>query len=170
MWKQTSLVAKYFVGISRTTHGAHGDRRGRPLAWRRWAPMGILSLDFSSDSVCFLVGKHLISGDTVFPGGPGKTESPADSMQIIESITRKIFVLLDDTEISAGHGDPTLLSKEKTEFAIFSSRFHDPNLLEDVLWLSSSCTASEMTLHICHSRVDPESSLFNLDSCWGLFR
>ena len=88
-------------------------------------------------SVCFVIGKYLISGDTIFPGGPGKTESPADSKQIIESITRKIFVLPDDTEIYPGHGDPTLLSKEKTEFAIFSSRSHDPNLFGDVLWLSS---------------------------------
>ena len=88
-------------------------------------------------SLCFLIGKHLISGDTIFPGGPGKTESPADSKQIIESINRKIFVLPDDTEICPGHGDSTLLRKEKTEFAIFSSRSHDPNLFGDVLWLSS---------------------------------
>ena len=88
-------------------------------------------------SLCFVIGKYLISGDTIFPGGPGKTESPADSKQIIESITRKIFVLPDDTEIYPGHGDPTLSGKEKTEFAIFSSRSHDPNLFGDVLWLSS---------------------------------
>ena len=43
-------------------------------------------------SLCFLVGKYLISGDTIFPGGPGKTRSPADLKQIIESITRKVFV------------------------------------------------------------------------------
>ena len=87
-------------------------------------------------SVCFVIGKYLISGDTIFPGGPGKTESPADSKQIIESITRKIFVLPDDTEIYPGHGDSTVLRKEREEFAIFSSRSHDPNLFGDVLWLS----------------------------------
>jgi len=88
-------------------------------------------------SVCFLIGKHLISGDTIFPGGPGKTESPGDFKQIIESITRKVFVLPDDTEIYPGHGDPTIVRKEKTELAIFSSRSHDPNLFGEVLWLSS---------------------------------
>ena len=88
-------------------------------------------------SLCFLVGKHLISGDTIFPGGPGKTKSPADLKLIIESITSKIFVLPDDTAIYPGHGDSTLLRKEKEEFAIFSSRSHDPNLFGDVLWLSS---------------------------------
>ena len=88
-------------------------------------------------SLCFWVGNHLISGDTIFPGGPGKTKSPADLKQIIESITRKIFVLPDDTAIYPGHGDSTILRKEKEEFAIFSSRPHDPNLFGDVLWLSS---------------------------------
>ena len=88
-------------------------------------------------SLCFLAGKYLISGDTLFPGGPGKTGSPADFRQIIESITGRIFCLPDDTEIYPGHGDSTVLKKEKEEFAVFSSRPHDPNLCGDVLWLSS---------------------------------
>ena len=88
-------------------------------------------------SLCFLMGKHLISGDTIFPGGPGKTKSPTDLKLIIESITNKIFVLPDDTAIYPGHGDSTILRKEKEEFSIFSSRSHDPNLFGDVLWLSS---------------------------------
>jgi glyoxylase-like metal-dependent hydrolase (beta-lactamase superfamily II) len=88
-------------------------------------------------SLCFLTGQYLISGDTLFPGGPGKTRTPADLRQIIESITKKIFVLPDDTQVHPGHGDSTVLKKEKEEFAIFSSRSHDPGLCGDVLWLSS---------------------------------
>jgi len=57
--------------------------------------------------------------------------------QIIESITSKIFVLADDTKIYPGHGDYTVLAKEKQEFAIFSSKPHDANLCGDVLWFSS---------------------------------
>jgi glyoxylase-like metal-dependent hydrolase (beta-lactamase superfamily II) len=88
-------------------------------------------------SLSFLIGRCLIAGDTIFPGGPGKTRSPADLKLIIESISSKIFVLPDDTTIYPGHGDSTLLRKEKEEFAIFSSSSHDPNLFGDVLWLSS---------------------------------
>jgi len=91
----------------------------------------------TSGRLCFKIGKYLISGDTIFPGGPGKTRSPADLRQIIKSITDKIFVLPDDIEIYPGHGDSTILKKERDEFAIFSSRPHDPNLCGDVLWLSS---------------------------------
>jgi glyoxylase-like metal-dependent hydrolase (beta-lactamase superfamily II) len=88
-------------------------------------------------SLCFLTGQYLIAGDTIFPGGPGKTISPTALGEIIESITRKIFVLPDDTQVYPGHGDPTVLKKEKDEFAVFSSRPHDPQLCGDVLWLSS---------------------------------
>ena len=88
-------------------------------------------------SLCFLASNYLMSGDTIFPGGPGKTWSPAGFRQIIKSITDKIFVLPDNTQIYPGHGDSTVLKKEKDEFAVFSSRTHDPNLCGDVLWLSS---------------------------------
>lgn len=88
-------------------------------------------------SLCLWVEKHLISGDTIFPGGPGKTHSSTDLRQIIRSITSKILVLPDDTTIWPGHGHSTILRKEKEEFAVFSSRPHDPNLFGDVLWLSS---------------------------------
>ncbi len=88
-------------------------------------------------SLCFLTDKYLISGDTIFPGGPGRTKSPADLRQIVESITSKLFVLPDDTQIYPGHGDSTILKKEKAEFAIFSSQPHHPNLCGHVFWLSA---------------------------------
>jgi glyoxylase-like metal-dependent hydrolase (beta-lactamase superfamily II) len=88
-------------------------------------------------SLCFGVGRYLISGDTIFPGGPGKTSSPDDFEQIIKSITEKIFVLPDDTQIYPGHGNSTVLKNEKEEFAVFASRPHEPNLCGDVLWLST---------------------------------
>ena len=88
-------------------------------------------------SLCFKNNKYLISGDTLFPGGPGKTRTPAHMEQIIQSITSKIFILDDDTKVYPGHGEPTVLKKEKDEFAIFSSQPHNPDLCGDVLWLSS---------------------------------
>lgn len=88
-------------------------------------------------SLCFLTGKYLLSGDTVFSGGPGRTQSPADFGEIVESIASNIFILPDDTQIFPGHGNPTILKKEKAEFALFTSRPRDPNLCGHVLWLSS---------------------------------
>ena len=88
-------------------------------------------------SLCFLTGNYLIAGDTLFTDGPGKTGSPADFRRIVESLTSKIFVLPEDTRIYPGHGDSTVLKKEKQAFEAFSARYHDPNLCGDVLWSSS---------------------------------
>jgi glyoxylase-like metal-dependent hydrolase (beta-lactamase superfamily II) len=88
-------------------------------------------------SLCFRVGRYLLAGDTIFPGGPGHTGKPSDFKTIVKSLTEKIFILPDDTEIYPGHGDSTVLKKAKEEFAAFSTRPHAPNLCGDVLWLSS---------------------------------
>jgi glyoxylase-like metal-dependent hydrolase (beta-lactamase superfamily II) len=86
-------------------------------------------------SLCFLTEKYLISGDTIFPGGPGKTGSPEDFRKIVESLEQKIFVLPEDVKIYPGHGASTVLKKEKEEFAVFSGKSHRPRLYGDVLWL-----------------------------------
>ena len=88
-------------------------------------------------SLCFYTEGYLISGDTLFPDGPGKTGSPADFKRILESLTSKIFVLPEDTKIFSGHGDSTILKKEKRAFENFSARDHAPDICGDVLWSSS---------------------------------
>ena len=55
-------------------------------------------------SLCFRAGRYLISGDTIFAAGPGMTRTPDAFKQIIKSITEKILVLPDDTQISPGPG------------------------------------------------------------------
>lgn len=64
--------------------------------------------------VCFLMGKHLISGDTLFPGGPGNTWNNKEAFaQIIDSISTKLFTLDDDTTVYPGHGADTTIGTEK---------------------------------------------------------
>jgi glyoxylase-like metal-dependent hydrolase (beta-lactamase superfamily II) len=56
----------------------------------------------------------LISGDTLFPGGPGNTKRPGgDFSAIISGIRDKLFVLPDDTRVYPGHGKPTTIGAEK---------------------------------------------------------
>ena len=88
-------------------------------------------------AVCLLSGKHLFSGDTLFPGGPGRTRTPQDLRQVIESISSKLLVLSKDTVVYPGHGDNTTIGKAQEEYALFASRPHPPELCGDVLWLSS---------------------------------
>ena len=64
--------------------------------------------------VCFLSGKHLVSGDTLFPGGPGNTWGNKDAFaQIIDSVSTKLFTLDDDTVVYPGHGADTTIGAEK---------------------------------------------------------
>ena len=88
-------------------------------------------------SLCFKIGKYLFAGDTIFPGGPGRTESPDDFHQILASIKEKIFRLPDDTMIFPGHGDGTTVGKAKEEYAVFASKPHGPVIYGNVTWLTS---------------------------------
>ena len=87
--------------------------------------------------LCFLTDKYLIAGDTLFPGGPGKTQSPDDFRQIVESITEKLFELPEDTQVYPGHGEATTIKEAKQQYEVFTARPHDPNLCGDVVWTSS---------------------------------
>lgn len=67
-------------------------------------------------SVCFYVPREatLISGDTLFPGGPGATRGDKDRFaQIIASVRDKLFPLPDDTAVRPGHGADTTIGAEK---------------------------------------------------------
>jgi len=67
----------------------------------------------SPGGVCLFIGKFLLSGDTIFPGGPGNTAIPgADHAQILRSIAEKIFILPPETVIYPGHGRATTVGAE----------------------------------------------------------
>jgi glyoxylase-like metal-dependent hydrolase (beta-lactamase superfamily II) len=89
----------------------------------------------TSGSLCFKVGQYLVSGDTIFPGGPGGTWSSSDFKQIIKSIREQIMILPEDTHICPGHGPPTFLKIEREKFEVFTSRPLDSNLYGQVTWL-----------------------------------
>ena len=91
----------------------------------------------TSGSTCLTTGRHLFSGDTLFPGGPGKSRSPEALKQLIRSITSHLFLLGDDVTIYPGHGDDGDLKTAKEEHRVFASKDHPDDLSGDVLWLKS---------------------------------
>lgn len=65
-------------------------------------------------STSFLVGRHLFTGDTLFPGGPGATRFPyADFDTIMRSLDERLFVLGDETHVYPGHGKGTTIGAER---------------------------------------------------------
>ena len=88
-------------------------------------------------SMSYVMGNHLFSGDTLFPGGPGRSRTPDDLRRIIDNITGRLFTLPDDTFLLPGHGADGVLGVCKEEYRIFAGRSHPPDLCGDVQWLDS---------------------------------
>jgi glyoxylase-like metal-dependent hydrolase (beta-lactamase superfamily II) len=82
-------------------------------------------------------GTHLFTGDTLFPGGPGKSRSPEALSQLIESIKSNLFTLPKGINFYPGHGDDGSLDVSKDEYNIYSSKEHSSDLCGDVEWLKS---------------------------------
>jgi len=65
-------------------------------------------------SVCLALDGVVLTGDTLFPGGPGATRFEHSSFSsIIESLETKLFVLPDDTVVLPGHGTSTTIGTER---------------------------------------------------------
>lgn len=68
----------------------------------------------SPGSVSFLGDGFLISGDTLFFGGVGRTDLPGGSWKDMESsIKNKILTMPDDMVVLPGHGPATTVGQEK---------------------------------------------------------
>jgi glyoxylase-like metal-dependent hydrolase (beta-lactamase superfamily II) len=57
---------------------------------------------------------HLFTGDSLFPGGPGKAMSPQNFTSLMDDLEEKIFGRLpDDTWFYPGHGNDSTLGAER---------------------------------------------------------
>ena len=57
---------------------------------------------------------HLFSGDSLFPGGPGRTTRPEDFTSLMDDLEERVFAALpDDTWVYPGHGRDTRLGDER---------------------------------------------------------
>ena len=73
-------------------------------------------------SLCLGVDGVLLSGDTLFPGGPGATRGPgSDFGQIMDSIDA-LFELPDTTLVMPGHGLDTTIGTERPSAAQWRAR------------------------------------------------
>jgi glyoxylase-like metal-dependent hydrolase (beta-lactamase superfamily II) len=57
---------------------------------------------------------HLFTGDSLFPGGPGRTTNPTDFATLMDDLEAKVFGRLpDETWFYPGHGNDSTLGKER---------------------------------------------------------
>ena len=67
----------------------------------------------------------LLSGDTLFHGGPGATgRSFSDFPTILDSIRERLLTLPPGTRVLTGHGDETVIGVEAADYDAWVARGH----------------------------------------------
>ena len=68
----------------------------------------------TSCGVCYLIGKDLFCGDTLFLRSCGRWDLPTGDMDVLFcSIREKLYILSDDIVVHSGHGSDTTIGYEK---------------------------------------------------------
>jgi len=82
----------------------------------RWQDLDIEVLHtpgHTRGSVCFRIGPDLLSGDTLFQRGVGRTDLPGGSWPaLLFSIEHRLYTLPPDTVVYPGHGSRTTIADE----------------------------------------------------------
>jgi glyoxylase-like metal-dependent hydrolase (beta-lactamase superfamily II) len=66
---------------------------------------------------------HLFTGDSLFPGGPGRTTNPSDFNSLMDDLEARVFAVLpDDTWFYPGHGNDSTLGVERPHLAEWRER------------------------------------------------
>lgn len=66
---------------------------------------------------------HVFTGDSLFPGGVGKTMSPADFASLVDDVQHRLFdALPDDTWFYPGHGNDSTLGVQRPHVAEWRDR------------------------------------------------
>ena len=66
----------------------------------------------SPGSVCYAIGEHVFSGDTLFKGSIGRTPDESATASLIQGIKQKLLVFPADTKIYPGHDETTSIGEE----------------------------------------------------------
>ena len=66
---------------------------------------------------------HLFTGDSLFPGGPGRTTDPTSFSSLMDDLESKVFDRLpDETWFYPGHGDDSDLGRERPHLEEWRAR------------------------------------------------
>jgi glyoxylase-like metal-dependent hydrolase (beta-lactamase superfamily II) len=135
-WQALTEVQKH-TGAEVVAHPADAD--GLPIAVSRLVRDGeVLTFGDAAVSFIHLRGHtpgsiavlynaggepHLFTGDSLFPGGVGKTNSPEDFTSLLDDVTERLFDrLADPTWVYPGHGSDTTLGTERPHLGEWRQR------------------------------------------------
>jgi glyoxylase-like metal-dependent hydrolase (beta-lactamase superfamily II) len=68
-------------------------------------------------------GTHIFTGDSLFPGGPGRTTTSEEFNSLMDDLEERVFGQLpDETWVYPGHGDDTTLGRERPNIPEWRAR------------------------------------------------
>lgn len=85
-------------------------------------------------SISLRVGRALVSGDTLFDGGPGRTFASGDLETILRSIEARLLPLPEDTTVLPGHGASTTIAASRQGFEEYRRHPKPAGFHGDVTW------------------------------------
>ncbi|WP_088320321.1 MBL fold metallo-hydrolase [Kineosporia sp. R_H_3] len=66
---------------------------------------------------------HVFTGDSLFPGGPGRTTQPEDFASLMGDLEHRLFAeLVDDAWVYPGHGNDTTIGDERPHLEEWRAR------------------------------------------------
>lgn len=103
-------------GVARDLPEIVCERDLQPGETLRWQDLEVRVLHtpgHTRGSVCFLVGRDLIAGDTLFQRSVGRTDLPGGSFEtLVFSIQNVLYALPPETVVYPGHGPRTTIREE----------------------------------------------------------
>ncbi len=103
-----------FLGAKESPPADHFFEDGEEIDIGKSSLKVIHTPGHSPGSVSFLGDGFLLSGDTLFNGGVGRTDLPGGSWQeLVDSIKNKILTMPEEMIVLPGHGPHTSVGQEK---------------------------------------------------------
>ena len=89
----------------------------------------------TAGQLCYdLLDGRIVSGDTIFAGGPGKTWSAEDFELSMMNLNEIVFNWPDETRFFPGHGPSSTIGVERPGYESFVERGWKKRLFGDVTW------------------------------------
>jgi hydroxyacylglutathione hydrolase len=107
---------------------------GDVLEWGECQLQVVHTPGHTPGSVCLILDERVLVGDTIFPGGPGHSESLEAFEQILATLQKTVFTWSDETELYPGHGAGTTVGQERPAFEAFLQKPRPDQLCGDVTW------------------------------------